>query len=175
MTSEALHSMANLEVLRARPEDQSILENLLELYIHDFSEFHAVDVGPDGRFGYPDLPLYWLEPGRHPFLAQIDGDLVGFALVRKIVLDYGNNAIWDMAEFFVLRGMRGRGIGTELAQAVWAMFPGAWQVRVMQSNERAKKFWASAIARYARAPVQPGSYEKDGELWNLFSFESRIE
>ncbi|MGA8668454.1 MAG: GNAT family N-acetyltransferase [Terracidiphilus sp.] len=112
--------MAHLEVLRATEEERPILENLLELYIHDFSEFHAVDIQPDGRFGYPDLPLYWLEPGRHPFLARIDGDLVGFALVRKVASIRHYEAIWDMAEFFVLRGMRRHGIGTELAGAVWA-------------------------------------------------------
>jgi predicted acetyltransferase len=167
--------MANLEVLRVRPEEEPILENLLELYIHDFSEFHPVDLGPDGRFRYPDLRLYWLEPERHPFLARSDGDLVGFALVRKVAPINGKETVWDMAEFFVLRGMRRRGIGTELAQAVWAIFPGAWQVRVMQSNHRARLFWASAIAKHAGAPVQPGSYEKDGEPWNVFSFESRIE
>jgi predicted acetyltransferase len=175
MTKQPLNRSANLEVLRTSAEEQPILENLLELYIHDFSEFHVVDLGSEGRFGYPDLPLYWLEPERHPFLARIDGDLVGFALVRKIALNHGNKAIWDMAEFFVLRGMRGRGIGTELAQAVWAMFPGAWQVRVMQSNHQAQLFWASAIAKHAGAPVQPGSYEKDGEPWHVFSFESCSE
>jgi predicted acetyltransferase len=80
-----------------------------------------------------------------------------------------------MAEFFVLRGMRRRGIGTELAQEVWAMFPGAWQVRVMQANQRAQQFWANAIARHAGAPIQPVPFEKDGEPWNVFSFESQIE
>jgi predicted acetyltransferase len=174
MTRHA-NPLVNLQVLRAAAEEQPILENLLELYIHDFSEFHAVSWGPEGRFDYPDLPLYWLEPGRHPFLARVDGDLAGFALVKKIARNHVNEAIWDMAEFFVLRGIRGRGIGTELAHAVWAMFPGAWQVRVMQSNHRAQLFWASAIAKYSGAPVQPGSFEKDGEPWNIFSFESRIE
>ncbi|MGA2729865.1 MAG: GNAT family N-acetyltransferase [Terracidiphilus sp.] len=175
MTRQAQNPLAHLEVLRATEEERPILENLLELYIHDFSEFHAVGIQPDGRFGYPDLPLYWLEPGRHPFLARIDGDLVGFALVRKVSSIRRYEAIWDMAEFFVLRGMRRHGIGTDLAQAVWAMFPGAWQVRVMQANQRAEQFWANAIAKHTGAPIQPAPFEKDGEPWNVFSFESQIE
>ncbi|MGO9437860.1 MAG: GNAT family N-acetyltransferase [Terracidiphilus sp.] len=175
MTRQAPHPLPNLEVLRATAEERPILENLLELYIHDFSEFHSVDLGPDGKFGYPDLPLYWIEPERHPFLARIDGDLAGFALVRKVAPIYGKKAVWDMAEFFVLRGMRRRAIGTHLAQAVWAMFPGAWQVRVMQSNQRAQIFWANAIAKHTGTAVQAGSFEKDGELWSVFSFESTIE
>jgi hypothetical protein len=44
------------------PEQELILANLLELYAHDFSEFHELELGSDGRFGYGGLPLYWSEP-----------------------------------------------------------------------------------------------------------------
>jgi len=164
--------LANVELIRATAEQRPILENLLELYIHDFSEFRAVALSSNGRFGYPDLPLYWLEPERHPFLARVNGDLAGFALVRKVLSINDNKAVWDMAEFFVLRGMRRRGLGTELAQAIWAQFPGAWQVRVMQANDRAQQFWASAIAKHAGAAMQPAVLEKENELWSVFAFES---
>ena len=175
MTTKARNPLAHLEVIRAAPEERPILENLLELYIHDFSQFHSVDVGPDGKFGYPDLPLYWLEPERHPFLARMNGKLAGFALVRRVASIHDKKTVWDMAEFFVLRGMRQRGIGTQLAQTVWPMFPGAWQVRVMQSNQQAHLFWESAIAKHTGAPIQPISFEKDGKPWHVFSFESRID
>lgn len=75
--------MTNLEILPALPEQQTILANLLELYIHDFSEFRKMELGTDGRFGYPNLPLYWHESGRHPLLVRMDGGLIGFALVRE--------------------------------------------------------------------------------------------
>jgi predicted acetyltransferase len=164
--------LPNIELIRATAEERPILENLLELYIHDFSEFHTVALGADGRFSYPYLGLYWLEPERYPFLARMNGDLAGFVLVRKTASIDGNKPVWDMAEFFVLRGMRRRGVGTELAQAVWALFPGAWQVRVMQSNRWAQLFWASAIAKQVGAPIQPTQIEKDGTPWSVFSFES---
>ena len=72
-----------VEVVAATPEQEPILANLLELYVHDFSEFLDLDIGEDGRFGYPSLPLYWSEPGRHPFLIRMDGKLAGLALVKK--------------------------------------------------------------------------------------------
>jgi predicted acetyltransferase len=175
VTTKTREPLAHLEVIRAAAEERPILENLLELYIHDFSEFHSVDVGPDGKFGYPDLPLYWIEPVRHPFLARMNGNLAGFALVRRVASICDNKAVWDMAEFFVLRGMRQRGIGTQLAQTVWSMFPGAWQVRVMPSNQQAHVFWKSAIAKHAGAPIQPAALEIDGKSWHVFSFQSRID
>ena len=72
-----------MEVVAATPEQEPILANLLELYVHDFSEFLDLDIGEDGRFGYPSLSLYWSEPGRHPFLIRADGKLAGLALVKR--------------------------------------------------------------------------------------------
>lgn len=46
-----------VELIRAGAEHQSALENLLELYIHDFSELVPIDVGDDGRYGYKSLSL----------------------------------------------------------------------------------------------------------------------
>jgi predicted acetyltransferase len=47
------------------------------LYAHDFSEFHEIELGADGRFGYKHLPLYWREPNRRPLLVKVDGKLAG--------------------------------------------------------------------------------------------------
>jgi hypothetical protein len=38
-----------LELIRAGAEHQSVLGNLLELYIHDFREMVPLDVGDDDR------------------------------------------------------------------------------------------------------------------------------
>jgi predicted acetyltransferase len=123
-----------VEVIAAGPEQVSVLGNLLELYAHDFSEFHDVEIGSNGRFGYESLLLYWSEPGRHPFLIWVQGKLAGLALVKRGSAVFGNETVWDMAEFFVLRGYRRRGIGVQAAHHIWTRFPGSWEVRVMQSN-----------------------------------------
>lgn len=147
-----------------------IVANLFQLYAHDFSEFHSVEPGPDGRFGYPDLPLYWNEPGRYPFLIKVDGKLAGFALIRKLSPMAGSDAIWDMAEFFVLRAYRRRGVGMEAACSLCRQFPGPWQVRVMRTNQTAHRFWQRAIAEFAGDAVSSTSTEKAGELWDVFRF-----
>ncbi len=142
-----------IEVIPATPEQETIFANLLQLYIHDFSEFHDVPLGPDGRFSYPDLPRYWREPDRHPFLLHADGKLAGFALVKKAPSASGAEMVWDLAEFFVLRAYRRQGVGLEAARQVWSKFPGQWQVRVMESNRPAQLFWAHAIAKFAGRPI----------------------
>jgi predicted acetyltransferase len=163
---------AHPEVILATPEQEPILANLLELYAHDFSEFHSLELGADGRFGYRDLPLYWREPGRHPFLVRMDGELAGFVLVKRGSGISSREPVWDMAEFFVVRGYRRRGIGTEIAHDVWRQFPGFWEVRVMQSNRLAHQFWERAISTYKGEAMHSVRIENGGRFWDLFSFES---
>lgn len=61
----------------ATATDTVLLSNLLELYIHDLSAiFPSVELGADGRFGYPNLPLYWSESDRRfAFLQRTRGRL----------------------------------------------------------------------------------------------------
>ena len=163
---------AHVEVVSARPEQESILANLLELYAHDFSEFHGVELGDDGRFGYKHLALYWSEPGRYPFLIKVDGRLAGLALVKRGSEVSRRADVWDMGEFFIVRGFRRRGIGMKAAHQVWRKFLGSWEVRVMESNRAALPFWQRAVAAFQGEAIQPARIEKDGESWYVFEFES---
>ncbi len=163
---------ADIQLEPALREQSPILANLLELYAHDFSEFQPLEIGPEGRFGYKPLSLYWSESNRHPFLIRFNGKLAGLALVKRGSEISGNQEVWDMAEFFVLRGCRRHGIGTRAAQEVWRRFPGLWEVRVMQSNTPAIFFWNRAISDFIGQLIQPVRIEKHGRSWQLYSFES---
>src|SRR5258707_5040919 len=111
MTEPAAKPFAHIEVIPAAAEQEPILANLLQLYAHDFSEFLDVPLRADGRFGgYKNLSLYWREPDRHPFLVWVDGKLAGFVLVKRWSEVSGDKNAWDMAEFFVIRAYRRRGI-----------------------------------------------------------------
>jgi len=70
MTQHSQTACSHIEVIPAVPEHAPILANLLELYLHDFSEFRRLEIGDDGRFAYPPLALYWPDPDRHPFLVN---------------------------------------------------------------------------------------------------------
>ncbi|MGC1360511.1 MAG: GNAT family N-acetyltransferase [Silvibacterium sp.] len=173
MTEHADKPSAHIELLPATREQQPILANLLELYMYDFSEFHHAEIGEDGKFDYKHLALYWSHPGRHPFLIRIDGKLAGLVFVKRGSDVSGNETVWDMAEFFVLRRYWRQGIGTKVAHEVWRHFPGRWEVRVMQSNVSAHHFWARTISKFTGEATAPVRVEKAGECWQFFSFESR--
>jgi predicted acetyltransferase len=167
-------SAALVEVIPATRADLPIVGNLMELYIHDFSEFLAVVPGPDGRFGYPNLSLFWSEADRFPFLIRVGGDLGGFALIAQVHDPADGEPVWDVVEFFVLRGLRRRGVGAEAARQIWRRFPGRWQVRVMPSNRAAIHFWKQAIAAVGWETIASTLITEDGRPWHVFSFDSPL-
>jgi predicted acetyltransferase len=162
----------NVEIIPAVQEHEPILANLLELYAHDFSEFIDLKLGADGRFGYEHLPLYWRELSRYPFLIMVNGHWAGFVFVRLGSQISADNNIWDMAEFFIVRGYRRLGVGMIAAHEIWKQFPGKWEVRVIDRNQKAKQFWSRAIGEFLGRTVNPIALLKNGEGWHVFSFEA---
>lgn len=161
-----------VEVVHALPEHEFILANLLELYSHDFSEFMDLEIGADGRFGYPHLSIYWTDARRHPFLIKVEGKLAGFVFVQQGSQISVDENVWDVAEFFVLRGYRRHKIGVKAACLVWERFKGSWEVRVMERNLAAKEFWQRAVSEFAGREMHPTTFERDGKRWHVFSFQS---
>jgi predicted acetyltransferase len=127
-----------VEVVPATPDDKATLLALLQLYLYDFSELTGTDLAEDGRYEHRSFDLYWTDADRHPFLIRADGQLAGMALVRS-------GEPHDMAEFFVVRKYRRGGVGAQAANALFAMFPGEWQVRQIAANTGATAFWRRTI------------------------------
>jgi predicted acetyltransferase len=165
-------SFIRIEVLPATTEQEPILANLIELYAHDFSEFSDVKIGGDGRFGYEALPLYWKESNRFPFLVRANGDLAGFVLVQQGSQVSGAPEIWDVAEFFILRGYRRHRVGMRVAHQVWKLFSGPWEVRVSEKNLAAQPFWSRTISEFTGVRADANLTEVGGKRWLVFSFFS---
>ena len=144
-----------------------MLDRLLQLYLHDFSEFAPIgsphgEVDAEGRFTYPGVERYWQESGHIPLLIRADDHLAGFALVNQwsaleLPLDH------SVAEFFVLRKYRRARVGTRAALLVFRRYPGRWEVPVAWYNPPAQAFWRSVAEELA-----PGEVEEiagDGKRW----------
>ena len=158
----------------ANEDDAPLLGELLELYAHELSSvFPGLVAGPDGRYGYPRLPLYWGEPERRfAFIIRADGAVAGFALATRGSPATEDPEVLDVAEFFVKREYRRLGVGECAARLLWRRLPGAWTVRVAQTNRGGLAFWGRVLA-----PVAPGNItvrvRTIGQMsWRIHAFDS---
>jgi predicted acetyltransferase len=157
------------------PEWRPVLENLFQLYVHDFSDFMApgrqVDLQEDGRFPpYPPNDAYWREPGHDVLLIRVGGALAGFALINSFAHS-GLPIDHSVAEFFVVRKHRRAGVGLAAAAAIVSARPGLWEAAVARRNAAALPFWRK-VAATAGAEVE--ELDRDDDLWNGWILRFRV-
>ncbi|MBR7621203.1 acetyltransferase [Phenylobacterium sp. 20VBR1] len=144
--------MTDLEITLAQPHEREVLENLMQLYVHDFSEQWSDqprgEVGGDGRFEPYPLDPYWSDASHVPLLLRRGGHIAGFALLDAHS-HAGRTVDRNMAEFFILRKHRRGGVGLAAAHAIFARYPGVWEAAVARRNIGALHFWRRAAAPYA--------------------------
>ncbi len=170
-------SAGSVTLTAAQGSQAPIIQNLAQLYTHDFSEFWAGtsrgDVGPDGKFaGYP-LDEYWMRPTWSALLIWQHAVLAGFALINDQTHS-GMATQRNVGEFFILRKYRGQGVGRMAALTMFSQQPGQWEVAVARKNKPACEFWRRIITGAAQA-VCVRELDVQTESWNgpILRFEWR--
>lgn len=138
----------DIKIVQACIEQMPILANLLELYAYDFTEHWKFDIGDNGFYGYEDLPLYWTDSNRYPYIIYVKNKIAGFIMIQRGSPISDDKEMWDIAEFFILKKYQNQGIGTAVVHQIWKKFKGCWQVRVLIENEDACAFWLQAITKF---------------------------
>ncbi|MDE5577091.1 MAG: GNAT family N-acetyltransferase [Oscillospiraceae bacterium] len=138
----------NISIEPILPEQKSVFIQMMELYSYDFSEFSDNDINEYGYFGYSHIDDYWNEEGRYPFFIRVDEKLAGLVLVRSCC-EYNNlSDPHNIAEFFVMKKYRHKGVGKTAAVKIFDMFPGGWEISQWSNNLPAQKFWGKVVAEY---------------------------
>jgi predicted acetyltransferase len=148
-------------------EMRPVLERLWQLYRHDLSEFRGSLPDRDGVFHTrPLVPFLTDDADRRAYLFERDGGPVGFGLVGRIT-----NGPVLMYEFFVVRALRGQGVGRAAAKALFALHPGTWEIPFQEENATAARFWRGVASRSARDGVRedrrpvPGKPHIPDDVW----------
>ena len=97
--------MQSVHLVPAHPDQKAAIANLIQLYLHDMTEFMPFPVGDDGLYQYDFLDRFW----RHPYFIMADNEIAGFVLVVDECPLTGRNPCWFMAEVFVLKALSGQG------------------------------------------------------------------
>jgi predicted acetyltransferase len=169
-----MRSMPAVTLDPANEADGPLLGELIELYAHELSSvFPGLVAGPDGRYGYPRLPLYWSEPERRfAFIIRADGAVAGFALATRGSPATEDPDVLDVAEFFVKREYRRLGVGECAARLLWRCLPGVWTVRVAEANLGGLAFWGRVLAAIAPGDITVCVRTIGQVSWRIHTFDS---
>jgi predicted acetyltransferase len=163
-----VEEQVKVSVTRAEPAQALIIQNLMQLYTHDFSEFWGGtsrgDLNAQGLFDAYPLEGYWTKHNWSAMLIWCDRVLAGFSLVNDQTHS-GFPTNRNMAEFFIVRKHRGQGGSRIAAEAIFSLHPGLWEVAVTRKNARAQQFWRKTIRQ---SPKTSNLQELDlqNEHWN---------
>jgi len=141
----------DIELVAVAAEDKPVLAHLIQLYLHDFSEFEALELSMHGTFDYPWLDHYFTSHDREAYLITVDGRPAGFALTRHDV--EADPDAWNLAEFFVVRRHRHRGVGREAARRLFRARPGTWTLSYLDHNGPAARLWSTVLDTIAEGRV----------------------
>jgi predicted acetyltransferase len=163
--------------------ERPLIENLSQFYIYDFSEMetagsNAMEFGDHGCYSpLPDIDLYWRTEGFRPLLIHVRQRLVGFILINTRSRR-GGSVEHNMAEFFVARKHRRRGVATEAVRQILALYPGHWEIAVAERNAAARAFWPHAIAAAPNicqlVRLEGDSEHWRGPIWNFRTVPSGV-
>lgn len=162
----------HITVTPATPADRLALDRLMQLYCYDFSQFADMPIGDDGRFGDPQFIEEQLGGNHDIYMIRADGQLAGFAIVTRRSLLTGNPEVTDMAQFFVLRPCRRRGVGAGAARQLFDRYPGPWEVRVIATNTPAQAFWRRIIKEYTEGVFSETQSDSPRQPGLVFSFRA---
>lgn len=137
------------EIQEVKEQDKEVIYNLMQLYTYELSffedettDFKLLDSGLYVMSKY--VEMYWTSDKRHPYILKCDNELAGFVLARYN--EYGKN---EIAEFFVLNKYRRSGAGKFMANEMFELYKGPWEVRTLLKNERAQSFWRNVIREFS--------------------------
>jgi predicted acetyltransferase len=157
----------DITLTRAGRADEVLLQNMVQLYTHDFSEYWAGTprgaLSAEGRFGDYPLEEFWWRPGWDALLISVGDERAGFALINDVAKS-GEKVDGNIAEFFVLRKHRGGGVGRTVAEMIFDARPGQWELAVARKNLPALAFWRR-VAGSEKASRQR-ELDLDDEHWN---------
>ncbi|RIQ10862.1 GNAT family N-acetyltransferase [Jiangella rhizosphaerae] len=150
--------------------DRAVLERLWLMFRHDLSEFQGGLPNPDGTFRSDRLAAAFTDPDRLAYVVTSDEHPAGFAIVRGLAAPTR-----VLSSFFVVRGLRRRGVGLAAVRDVVERHPGPWEVAFQDANTGAVRFWrrvATALAGQRWTEERravPGRPELPPDVWISFA------
>ena len=159
----------SLREMRGNAADQQWIEGVYGDYLEDLGLLNTGIFPALGEIGHrqPDHVQRWLvDRAAVPLTILFNGQQAGFAM---IVREAGGSrhADYRLAEFFIDRRHRRRGIGSSAVRLILDRFAGSWEIIEHVRNSGAVDFWRKTVFAYTR-----GNYRErvqNGEVRQYFT------
>jgi predicted acetyltransferase len=161
-------------------EDRHWIESVYRDYLNDLAPA-ATGIFPAlGEIGHriPDQLMRWYaDPSAQVMTILYDDQRAGFAMVNQRLRAVGADSPppptpeYSMAEFFIARPWRRRGIGAQAVRLLLDRFTGQWLITEHLLNATAVKFWRRVVAAYTGSKYQERIV--NGEVHQRFESGSR--
>jgi len=141
--------MPRVQLVPTTRRDYNVLHNLAQLYQYDFTDFLPGDLNEQGEYPYIDVRRYLTGKGLRAYLARVSGKLAGFVLIKDTPEQRDRMGCY-LAEFFVMRPYRRKGVGRALAFQTFDTYRGYWELAVVGPNTPALAFWRKVVGEYSQ-------------------------
>ena len=149
----------------ATSDETEVLLDLWQLYMKDLEQFRNSVVQADGRYRDDRLRTYLAYEEHWPFLIRRQGEMIGFALVRKS--KPGTHVI---GEFFIKSEFRRSGIGGRAVAEILKRFVGNWEIPFQNENSKAAAFWRGTIPELGYETIEINLLD---DVWLSFTNAAR--
>lgn len=155
------------ELTQLHENEKSVLFNLMQFYTYELSfyedettHFNMENTGLFVLSKY--LELYEKEETRHAYLLRVDDKIAGFVLER-----YNEEGKYEIAEFFVLPKFRKKGAGTYMANKMFEIYHGKWEIKTLLKNKKAQDFWRNVVSKVSNKRFKEG-FTCDGTRYAFY-------
>jgi predicted acetyltransferase len=160
---------------RQSRSDRAWIESVYRDYLNDLAPLGTGMFPALPEIGHrePDQLASWFaDSGAHLLTVLKEDKPVGFAMVRTGTAAAGRGAAdFSMAEFFIARPWRRRGVGQEAVRLIFDRFSGRWHIMEYLRNPQAVAFWRRVVSAYTAGRYQ--ERQESGELHQYFESGAR--
>ena len=136
-----------IELVKAGERDRELLWNVNQKYLYEMTNFYDDEMDEAGNYHYGYFEAYFTDPKREALLLYHDRQLIGFAMIHPYSY-FGDTPDHVMAEFTVFPAFRRRHLAQEAVRAIFAGYPGRWEIKYNEHNIPAGTLWNKVTAAY---------------------------